>query len=379
MKSVYEALKYGRPLLLLLCLLWGITPIAAAEKGAYTKTIKKEFPIAANGVVNVQNKYGKIAIETWDRDRVKVNVKISVTASSEKKAQEVFDRIRVDFMNKPDYIKAVTEIGSKKSNWWSWSNGGDGDFDIDYTILMPKRLNLELTNKHGDISISSIDGWAKVWLKHGNFEIKEVADDVHLDIAHGNGTLVKGTNVKVTSKHANVSIAKAEDIELQSKHTNISIADAGDVSCNTKYDNYIIGTIQEFKNTGGFDNIDIKYVKDVNINTKYSHLRLSEVGEKVDLNLVHGDAIIDALKQEFGDIKLDGRHANFELNVPTGAAFSLDAQTSYAPVSYPNGMVVTYEVEKNSSYQVKGYVNKKQSPRTVTARLTHGGLNIEQQ
>ena len=86
MKLVYEFSAR----LLLLALLVSVAHIGVAAE--FTKTIKKEFDITSDGTTSITNKYGKVEIKTWDRNRVKVDVTIVVKASSESKAQEVFDQ-----------------------------------------------------------------------------------------------------------------------------------------------------------------------------------------------------------------------------------------------------------------------------------------------
>ena len=75
-KSAYDLKK---PLSMLLvftmiaCSLCGFTTF-----GEFTKTIKREFDISANGTTYLSNKYGKIEVKTWDKNRVKIAVTIVV-------------------------------------------------------------------------------------------------------------------------------------------------------------------------------------------------------------------------------------------------------------------------------------------------------------
>jgi hypothetical protein len=372
MKLVYKTV-----VLLLVSLLY-VGNLQAIGGEEYTKTIKKEFGITTNGVVNITNKYGKVEIETWDRDRVKVEVRITVVASSEKNAQEVFDRIRIDFANRSDYIKAQTEIASKKSSWWSWATGSDSDFYIDYRIKVPKSINLELSNKYGDVIIPNMDGWAKLELKHGNFDIKKMSDDIQVDVQHGNGILESGKDVKINGVHSNLTIKQADKMELTTKHTNVAIKEAGEISCSSKYDNYAIGRVSDFSNNGKYDNIDIESAGQVDINTKYSHLRLMAISQKLDLNMEYGDAIVKQLARGFENVNLDGRHTEFQLGIEPGAAFRFDASASYAAVRYPDNMTVTYEVEKNTDKTIKGFIRDENTNRIIKARLSYGGLVIAQ-
>ena len=79
-------------------------------KREYSKTINKQFPITTDGMVEISNRYGKVEIKTWDNSEVKVEVVISVNATSEDRAEDVFDRITIDFNSGRDFVSATTEL-----------------------------------------------------------------------------------------------------------------------------------------------------------------------------------------------------------------------------------------------------------------------------
>ena len=103
-------------------------PVQDAQE--FTKTIKKEFSLNANGTVNLVNKYGKIDVKTWDKSRAKIEVTIVVKAGSESHAQVVFERIRIDFSNDDSFVKAETIIESNKSSWFDWGSSDRTEFQI---------------------------------------------------------------------------------------------------------------------------------------------------------------------------------------------------------------------------------------------------------
>lgn len=51
---------------------------AAPAKQVFTKNIKKEFSVSANGTCEISNMYGIVELKTWDKNRVKVDVLISI-------------------------------------------------------------------------------------------------------------------------------------------------------------------------------------------------------------------------------------------------------------------------------------------------------------
>ena len=133
----------------------GLLAAGSTTQQEFSKTINKQFDISPDGLVNLSNKYGKIDIKTWDQNRVRISVKIVVDAKDEETAQEVFNRISVNFSNTSSQVTASTEIASKKSSWWGWGNDSD-DFAINYEVSMPTTGNLDVTAKYCDVYSAAI-------------------------------------------------------------------------------------------------------------------------------------------------------------------------------------------------------------------------------
>ena len=346
----------------------------------FNKTIKKEFPISANGTINLTNKYGKVDIKTWDKNRVKLDISITVRAKSEKNAQNVFDRISINFSNTSDLVKAITEIQPKKSGsiFPNWNGNNKSDFYIDYEVYLPANCKLEVANKYGDLYIDEMNAPLSINVRHGNFKVDGSTDNVRVEMAHSNGTLVSGKDVSFSMKHSNLTLLKASDVELSSKHSNITIEEARSVRCSSKYDNYKIGKVVEIKNNGKYDNFELGSVKDITVSAKYTHVKAKEVLNLIDFNMEYGGCSIQELNRDFSEVQLDGRHTDFKIMIQKGSNFKLSALGTYAGIKYPSGLVPTYEVEKGSKHEVKGYMGSESTSKTITAGLSYGGLKIVQ-
>ena len=156
------------------------------EAQEFTKTIKKEFPISQTGTVDLTNKYGKVEVHTWDRNRVKIDVSIVVDARSESAAQEVFDRIQIDFSNDDAFVKAETSIESSNS-WWKGSWNNKSEFQVNYEVYMPSTCDLNLDNQYGNSNVEAISGSADVKVKYGDFQLEGVGGDLKVYLGYGNG------------------------------------------------------------------------------------------------------------------------------------------------------------------------------------------------
>ncbi|HKK74050.1 MAG TPA: hypothetical protein VJ953_03170 [Saprospiraceae bacterium] len=342
----------------------------------YTKTIKKEFDIAANGTTYLSNKYGEVTVKTWDRNRVKISVNIVVDANSEDKANDVFDRITVNFSNARDYVRAITEIESSRSSWWSWgSSSSKGDYKINYEVYLPTSNNLDLELKYGDAYVANMEGKVKLNLKYANFKVEGVGDDSTIDFAYGNGAIQKARDLTTSLSYGKLDIEQVNDISLTTKYSKINIERAGDVRCETKYDTYRLMEVADFKNYGKYDNFSIQKVRNVSLEGKYSSIEAEEVSQRVDLDMEYGSASF-GLSRQFQEASMNGKYTDFKVNVASGAAYRMDAMATYAGISYPSNFEVVKEISKSSSQEVEGYSLKSNAQATITARLNYGGLRV---
>ncbi len=366
------AFKFGLVLLLIGSFTLGLN---ADGKREFTKVIKKEFPIATDGTVKISNKYGKVDIRIWENPRVKIAVDIIVNAQSEENAQQVFDRIDIDFSESSSYLAATTSIKNKSNHWWN-SGMNNCDYQIDYLVYLPATVNLELDNQYGNVYVGSMHGTANISLKYCNFKLDGFNELARLGINYSTGTIDRARNVQLESNHGTIRFMEAGDMNIESKYTNIQIDKALDVISESKYDNYSIGIIREFRNEGAFDNIDVDAGEKVLINSRYSNCAIGRVEKSLDLALDNCGAVVKEVSKHFSNINLIGEYSDFRIGLEPGAIYQLDAEADYAGIGYPKALMVTYEKEKASIHEVKGHVGQDNGP-VIKARIRFGALILK--
>ena len=346
-------------------------------KKEFVKTINKEFDITADGKVGLSNRYGKIDLKTWNENKVKIDVKITVNASSEENAQEEFERINVNFSNGNDYVNAETTIESKKSSWWSWGSwSSSSDFSIDYDVYMPKSNNLNLANKYGHSTVDEIDGKATISVKYGDITMEGVNNTLDFYIGYGNGTILKATDIEGEVSYGKLKMNHAENVEITSKYSKVYLDEAKEVRSTSKYDTYKLGVIQNFRNTGKYDNIYIESVNDIVVDSKYSDIEVEQLTNSADLDLHYGGASIEGIASGFTDIRLEGNYADFKIRTDSNVAYHLDASGNYSDVYCPEEMDVSRRIEKGNSVEVEGVIGSANARGKIKARLNYGHLKI---
>ena len=345
----------------------------------FTKVIKKEYDISKNGTTAIFNKYGKVDIKTWDRNRVKIDVTIIVNAASEDVAQKVFDRIDINFYADANYVKAETSIKPFKKEWWDWRGVNESDYTINYEVYMPPTNNLELTNKYGDSYIAPMEGKLSLDVKYGNFKAQAVKNNAKITLGYGSGTLESAQNLMSTISYSKLYLGEVSDAEIMSSYSRLTIEKAANLRTNSKYDNYEVSKLREFRNEGKYDSFKIGQADNVVVIGKYSQVNVGKLLSLLDLNLEYGGAGVLAVSKDFSSINLVGKYTDFKINVESGANFLLDASATYAGIGYPAGLKVEREIEKGTSHEVKGHLGKEDARSKIIARLNYGGLKVRQE
>ncbi len=363
-----------KPLLALVFIGLLSTSSFANERKDFTKTIKKEFDISSNGEVSLNNQFGKIDVNTWDKNGVKIAVTIIVRADSEKEAQGVFDRIEIDFSNGNDYVKVETDINSQKNSWWGWNNRR-ADFAINYNVFLPKTVQLDLKNKHGDTYIATLANKAAIDIAHGDLTANGFDGDLDLEMAHSNGTIVSARNVSAELAHSKVRFKKTDNVNFETAHCKVGIGDAQKIRLDSRHTNFEIGNIEELRVDSRHDYFEIDFANAVFSESQHTNYEIEKVGKIVDLDCSHGGASIDHLEKGFEEVMLIGSHANYKIRLADGAAYQLDASGTHSGIRYPMDMDITYEKDKNYLQEVKGEKGSG-TKGVIKVRLSHGGLRI---
>jgi hypothetical protein len=122
------------------------------------------------GTVVIDTRVGDIFIQGWDKARVEVEAEKVVRAGSEKKAQSMFGRLRVDLSTDDEqrivYLK--THYPARRP-WRPFK--GESKLTVNYRIKMPLDANLILHCVDGDVRIEGIKGNQQLKINYGNVEI----------------------------------------------------------------------------------------------------------------------------------------------------------------------------------------------------------------
>ena len=259
--------------------------VALMATGAVAETEQRSFEAAAGGRFVLDADWGKVEVETWDRDAADVVVERTGELES------------LEFDEQEGTI--TVRARKKERGIFGWFRSDSAPL---FQITVPRRFDLELTTAGGKIGIADIDGEVVARTAGGSLEIGEVAGSVHGRTAGGS----------------------------------IRIADAaGAVDARTSGGTIRIGRVGgpvSARTTGGSIHID-DALGSVSAHTTGGSIKLGEVGGTLDAKTTGGSIRATLARQPEGDSKLRTTGGSIDLAVSEDVGVDVDARTTGGRVS----------------------------------------------
>ncbi len=348
MKTMYKIYV----LVLLFFFLASLASVSA--KDDYTKTINKQFTVKNGDKLIVDNRFGKVHCNNWDKDEVSLQVNITVSAHNEEEAGRYFNRINIDISQSGGVINAKTTLSDRNSS---------GDFSIDYEINMPSYLDLNIMNKFGDIFVNEIAGKSSFDLAYGNLDVNKLLNSDNL----------------VQIKFGNARIGWIKGAVITAAYSKLDVEYAGSMRLNSKFSDLDAGQIISLNSDIQGGNITVTSSSILDCRSKFSDIKISKVDKSVTLSTQYGDCSIDEITAEFSTIDVKNHFGQVSLKISDNASYTITASLQFCDLDYPRKKAKLSEVDISpTSKSYKGTVGQDQSPKsTVTIDSEYGGVSLE--
>ncbi len=167
------------------------------------KSVNKSYNVSSSDKLDIQNSFGSVEIHTWDKNEIKVDVNIEVSANKEALAQQILDRISI--------ADAQTGKGvSFKTNMKDMNNskGGKSSMEINYSISMPAGNPLEITNEFGTTTLPDYKGEVDLTSKFGKLETGNLSNVKNIQVEFGKAKLGNISGGILSIKYSGASIGR---------------------------------------------------------------------------------------------------------------------------------------------------------------------------
>ncbi|HEY0245923.1 MAG TPA: hypothetical protein VGC01_10200, partial [Mucilaginibacter sp.] len=124
------------------------------------KTYSKSYPADGNDKLQIDNRYGKVTVNTWAKNEFKVDVQIKIETDDANNTKRLLDNVTISDSKEGALVSFKTNIAKQSSNsWGSWIGSRHSqNIEINYTIYMPAKNPLSISNKYGAVELPTLDG-----------------------------------------------------------------------------------------------------------------------------------------------------------------------------------------------------------------------------
>ena len=322
----------------------------------FTRVIKKEFTVNPDAQLIIDHGFGKVHCNNWDKNIIQIEITVKAEAPDQKAADKIMDRISFDINGSASQVTARTVIGDGGFK-------GRGHVIVDYMVNMPTSINVDITNKFGDIYVNEFSGRGKINLSYGNLEANKLGNSDNLiDIKFGKANIKWIQGAVLNLKYSDMDLDYAGSLRLDSKYSNLDA-------------NKIIALNVNFE--GGKFNMENS--SSVDSKSKFSDIDITRIEQSLALDIQYGNCEVHEMPAGFSSINIKNKYGTVNVGLSENANYSLDADLRFCDLEFPEDQAdISQRIITNTTKSYKGIVGKGTNPTSkVNVRSEFGNVSLK--
>lgn len=334
-----------------------VLPLVMLHAQDFTKTYYNEkFDVDKGASLVIQNKFGDIHCEAWDESSISVNVTVNVDASSQEKANKVFDKINVSLTGSRSKVEGRTTIG----------NINNADYSVDYEIHMPRWVALDLGNQFGNIYLDETDGSAKINLEYGDMETNSL----------------NGSNTDLTIKFSNVETGYIKNGNVNIEYSELASKGADYMKLYSRFSEIKIDKIASLNLDSQYDELNVESANQIISISRFSGLIFEKINGDFDFDMEYGDLEVNYISASFKVGKIRNSFAGADLGFDSKASMNIEAEMEFGELTYPNsGTSINHQTSGYTTNIYKGKIGpsaKTMSQLTINSKNADVDIDFEE-
>jgi hypothetical protein len=268
--------------------------------------------------LRINNDHGAVRVSVADDSKINVVVRKKVGAESQGDA----DRYNGETMPQLTVAGNAIILDAKTQG------AGDHPIQSDLDITLPRKLALQITSRHGDVSVTGRDGDVEVNNQHGDVSVEDINGNVKLNIEKSSAKVEKILgDVHIDGRLNEVSVIDVKGSAQLDGDFQESVK-LGRIAKNVSFKSS--RTDLEFSRIDGeldLDSDDLhadQITGPVHLTTRSKQISLTDVSG--DVRLENNNGGVEIAMRSLGNVQIDSRNGDVQLDVPEKAGFRVDAR-----------------------------------------------------
>lgn len=233
---------------------------------------------------------------------------------------------------------------------------------INYTVKMPVKNNVHLSNDYGNIILDRVDGHAKISCDYGRLEIGEL----------------RGRNNQLSFDYTSKSsFGFVNSAAISADYSGFTIEKSGDLNISADYTTAVVNQMENLTYASDYGSLEVNEVNNIQGRGDYINVTLGTVHGNIDIAADYGSLEIRKMDANAGNININTDYTGVNIGYSSQYQFDFEISTEYASVKGKDNFEVNISQEKGSERFYKGYHGSANSGNTVSIRSDYGGITFD--
>jgi hypothetical protein len=314
--------------------------VASGDYKLKSKSYTKSYNVDANDKLQIENRYGKVTVNTWNKNEVKVDVEIRAYANEDDDAQKLLDQIKITDSKDNNNVSFVTNIGDEnhKNNFWGTltSNGKTTvrKAIVNYVVYMPAKSALTISNSFGAIVLPELSGKLNIKNSYGSLTTKSLSNPENV--------------ISVRFCDANIESLNGSDLKVD------------------------------------YGSLNLQWADKLTAEISHSPAKIGTISTSGTINLHYGDGLqINNLAKNLKTLSVNSQFAPVKLTSLANDNADFDVSVHYGGFTYNNGVSVTSKSPEDSkdwssTQTYKGRIGKGNGDKVITIKSNYSSVKFDQ-
>lgn len=311
----------------------------AGKASERRRSIDKSYQVSGNTELSIKNRFGKVHVNTWDKNQVDVHIEIVVRSDKDSRLQELLDAIEINIEDSSPENSLSFRTSVNGNNF-----GHNTSFEINYTVSMPVSNSLDLANSFGDVYVGDLKGSVTLDVQYGNLNGGRFSGSSDVKLAFGSGF----SEIELLSRG-----------DLRISYSKLNVEEMGDLDINSQFSTLEVGKAGKLDLVGKYGEINIGEIDNLDANVNFSGFEINRLNSIMDLDIDYGGSNNIGLSSTVTRVDIKNSFGPLNLEIAPGTNADIQANLSFCDLKYNEGQINFNKIIKDhTSSEYVGKIGK---------------------
>lgn len=222
------------------------------------------------------------------------------------------------------------------------------------------------------------NGSVKLLNKYGNIATENIFGAADIACRYGKislGKLNSSTNNVKIEYCQNSTIDYIKNGNIEARYSGLKINESGNLNLDTNYTDLVILEGQNIKYDCNYGTFKFQKINSFSGAGNYLTISIGEISNSVNLDTNYSKINISTITSKANNVNINSGYSDVYLGYDMNYSFDFDINTRYGGIKSDNSLDVLVNETKNTSKRISGF-NKKKGQNKVTINSNYGNVTL---